>query len=152
MPPRVAKKLQDLPLPAGGYVLEEQVGFCLRLAMQRHTSIFMARMVEELTQPQFAALAKLHAIGPCSQNHLGRLVALDAATTKGVVDRLEARGFVSSVNVAHDRRRRVIGLTDLGLDVIRRAEAVAAAITADTLAPLPAEERAELVRLLSKIS
>ncbi len=70
----------------GSYVLDEQAGFLMRVAMQRHTSIFTSRMVEGLTQTQFAALAKLYEVGPCSQNHLGRLIYLDAATIKGVVD------------------------------------------------------------------
>jgi len=86
-------KLKVVATPAdaaehGRYVLDEQVGFLLRVAMQRHTSIFTSRMIEALTQTQFAALSKLHEVGPCSQNHLGRLIYLDAATIKGVVDRL----------------------------------------------------------------
>src|ERR1035441_5001577 len=67
----------------GRYVLDDQVGFMLRVALQRHTSIFTTRMIEGLTQTQFAALAKLAEVGPCSQNHLGRLIYLDAATIKG---------------------------------------------------------------------
>ena len=70
----------------------------MRVAMQHHTSIFTSRMIEGLTQTQFAALAKLYEVGPCSQNHLGRLIYLDAATIKGVVDRLHLRGFVSALN------------------------------------------------------
>jgi len=38
-------------------------------------------------------LAKLYEVGPCSQNRLGRLTAMDAATIKGVIDRLTKRGF-----------------------------------------------------------
>ena len=38
------------------YRLDDQVGFLLRVAMQRHTSIFMSRIVKGLTQTQFAAL------------------------------------------------------------------------------------------------
>src|SRR5712691_4916474 len=95
-------KLKVVPLapePAehGRYVLDDQAGFLMRVAMQRHTSIFTSRMVEALTQTQFAALSKLHEVGPCSQNHLGRLIYLDAATIKGVVDRLGARGFVTAL-------------------------------------------------------
>ena len=75
------------------YVLDDQVGFLMRVAMQRHTSIFTSRMIEGLTQTQFAALAKLYEVGPCSQNYLGRLIYLDAATIKGVVDRLHLRGL-----------------------------------------------------------
>ena len=59
------------PSEQGRYVLDEQAGFLMRIAMQRHTSIFTSRMIEGLTQTQFAALAKLYEVGPCSQNYLG---------------------------------------------------------------------------------
>ncbi len=88
------------------YALGEQVGFLLRIAMQSHTAIFTARMIEGLTQTQFAALAKLHEAGPCSQNQLGRLIYVDAATIKGVVDRLSAHGLVTALADSIDRRRR----------------------------------------------
>src|SRR6202140_2467611 len=80
------------------YVLDTQILFLQRVAVQRNTSIFTASMIEALRQTQFAALAKLHEVGPCSQNHLGRLIYMDAATIKGVVDRLGGRGFVTALN------------------------------------------------------
>ena len=108
-------------------------------------------MIEGLTQPQFAAMAKLYEVGPCSQNHLGRLIFLDAATIKGVVDRLGARGFVTALADPEDRRRRAVALTDRGRKVTQAAMIVAAEITAVTLAPLTKEERRTLVRLLNKL-
>jgi DNA-binding MarR family transcriptional regulator len=135
----------------GRYVLDDQVGFLLRVAMQRHTAIFMARMVEGLTQTQFAALAKLHEVGPCSQNHLGRLIYLDAATIKGVVDRLVARGFVIAASDPTDRRRRAVALTERGRQATEAAELVAAEITAATLEPLSEDERRDVARLLCKL-
>jgi DNA-binding MarR family transcriptional regulator len=113
------------PSARKGYVLNEQVGFLLRVAMQRHTAIFTSRMVEELTQTQFAI--------------------------KGVVDRLRARGLVATAGDANDRRRRAVTLTLAGRRVTEAAIVVAAQITAQTLAPLsPAEQRA-VVRLLKKL-
>lgn len=135
----------------GRYVLDEQVGFQLRVAMQRHTSIFTARVVEGLTQTQFAALAKLCEVGPCSQNHLGRLIYLDAATIKGVVDRLPGRGFVTALHDPKDRRRRAVTLTERGRQVTEAAQLVAAEITAATLAPLSEDERRMVVKLLKKL-
>src|SRR6266851_699659 len=135
----------------GSYVLDEQAGFLMRVAMQRHTSIFTSRMVEALTQTQFAALAKLLEVGPCSQNHLGRLIYLDAATIKGVVDRLSARGFVTTCNDPNDRRRRAVGLSDTGRRVSKAAVRIAAQITAATLAPLALGERRTIARLLKKL-
>lgn len=133
------------------YMLDQQVGFLLRIANQRHTAIFAARMIEGLTPPQFATLAKLREVGPCSQNKLGRLVYLDAATIKGIVDRLCARGFVLASDDPHDRRRRAVALTDHGRTVAEAAVKIAAEITTATLDPLDADERIEVVRLLKKL-
>ena len=143
-------------LPGGevapaGYQIDAQVGFLMRVAMQRHTSIFMGEMIEELTQTQFAVMAKLFDVGPCSQNHLGRLVYLDAATIKGVVDRLGLRGFITTGSDPSDRRRRAVSLTPNGTRVIEDAIKVAAGITAKTLVPLTADEQRVLLRLLKKL-
>lgn len=134
------------------YVLDDQVGFLMRIAMQRHTSIFMSQMIEGLTQTQFAALAKLYEVGPCSQNYLGRLIYLDAATIKGVVDRLHLRGFVTALNDPTDRRRRAVTLTDRGRRATEAAMLIAAKITAATLTPLTAEEQRVVVKLLRKLA
>jgi len=133
------------------YVLDDQVGFLMRVATQRHTAIFAARMIEGLTPTQFSALAKLYAVGPCSQNHLGRLIYLDAATIKGVVDRLGARGFITALADPKDRRRRAVALTERGREIIEAAIKVAAGITAATLAPLTPDEQVAVVKLLRKL-
>src|SRR5882672_11863958 len=122
---RRPKARRTKPARRARYVLDEQVGFLLRVAMQRHTAIFMSRMIADLTQTQFAALAKLFTAGPCSQNQLGRLIYLDAATTKGVVDRLEARRFITARQDTRDRRRRAIALTEGGRAVADAAIKVA---------------------------
>ena len=150
------EKLQVVVPPgeqaAQGYLLDEQVGFLMRVALQRHAAIFAERMIEGLTRTQFAALAKLHEVGPCSQNHLGRLIYLDAATIKGVVDRLGVRGFVTALADPKDRRRHAVALTERGRDVTQAAIKVGAEITAATLAPLTAQERRLVVELLKKLS
>jgi len=135
----------------GRYVLDDQAGFLMRVAMQRHTSIFTSRMIEGLTQTQFAALAKLYEVGPCSQNYLGRLIYLDAATIKGVVDRLHLRGFVTALNDPKDRRRRAVALTERGRTVTEAAMAVASDITTATLGPLTADEQRQITKLLRKL-
>lgn len=137
---------------AGAYALERQVGFLLRKTNQRHTAIFARRMIEDVTPTQWATLAKLNDLGPCSQNLLGRRTAMDAATIKGVVDRLIARGLVEARADAHDQRRRAIALTAEGAAFVARALPHAQAISEETLAPLDAVERTALERLLEKLS
>ena len=136
----------------GRYVLDDQVGFLLRVALQRHTAVFMTPIIEGLTQTQFAALAKLLDLGTCSQNELGRRIYLDAATIKSVVDRLVARGFVTAVNDPKDRRRRAVALTERGRQATEAAQLVAAEITAATLEPLSEDERKTVARLLKKLA
>ena len=133
------------------YQLDDQAGFLMRVAMQRHTAIFMSRMIDGLTQPQFAALAKLLEVGPCSQNHLGRLIYLDGATIKGVIDRLRARRLVTSQKDPQDKRRRAIALSESGRRTAEAAVTVAAEITAETLTPLTLDEQRAIVRLLKKL-
>jgi DNA-binding MarR family transcriptional regulator len=109
-------------------------------------------MIEGLTQTQFAALAKLYEVGPCSQNQLGRLIYLDAATIKGVVDRLNLRRLVTVVNDAEDKRRRAVALTARGREVTAEALQIASGITAATLSRLSEEEQIQLRQLLKRIS
>jgi DNA-binding MarR family transcriptional regulator len=132
-------------------VLEEQIGFILRQVNQRHTTIFANRIGDELTPTQWAALVKLREIGPCSQNFLGRLTAMDAATIKGVVDRLTKRRLTETTPDPEDSRRRLVALTAAGERLLRERVAAAAEITEMTLAPLAAADRATLLRLLKKL-
>ena len=133
------------------YHLQSQVGFILRKANQRHVSIFAAH-IGDLTPPQFAALAKLHDIGETSQNQLGTLIAMDAATVKGVIDRLKARGLVEVSKHEVDKRRLLVNLTPEGREAIERLIPLARAITEETLAPLTAKETATFLRLLAKLA
>ena len=137
--------------PDGGYHLQEQIGFVLRKANQRHLAIFSAR-IGDLTPPQFAALAKLHEVGETSQNQLGSLIAMDAATVKGVIDRLRARGLVEIGRHDADKRRLLVSLTAEGRGLIERLVPLAASITDETLAPLTRREAAMLLRLLGRIA
>ncbi len=133
------------------YVLEENVGFVLRQVTQRHVAIFSALMPGQLTPTQFAAMSKLHECGPCSQNRLGRLTAMDAATIKGVVDRLTRRGLTQTQPDPQDARLLVVSLTQAGEDLAAGTIAAARRITEETLAPLRLDEQALLLELLKKL-
>jgi DNA-binding MarR family transcriptional regulator len=133
------------------YVLEEQIGFILRQVWQRHAAIFAREIGINLTPTQWAALAKLSETGPCSQNQLGRLTAMDIATIKGVIDRLTARGLTETSADPGDGRRLLVSLTRTGQQLAEKAMPNALAISRETLAPLDAGERETLVALLAKL-
>jgi len=134
------------------YRLEEQVGFLLRRAQQRHTAIFAARIGKnQLTPTQFATLAKIFDEGTVSQNRLGRLTAMDPATMQGVIARLLDRGFIARTADPDDRRRAILRLTDAGRAAFLDAAPNGKVISKETLAPLDAKERATFLRLLAKL-
>ncbi|MFN4140885.1 MarR family winged helix-turn-helix transcriptional regulator [Aestuariivirga sp.] len=136
----------------GDYRLEEQVGFHLRRAGQRHAAIFASGMVEGLTPTQWAALVKLAELGSASQNLLGRETAMDAATIKGVVDRLGRRGLIATAPDPDDARRTRVSISPEGLKLVQRGIVPAQAITAETLKPLAPAERRLLLDLLGRIA
>ena len=133
------------------YRLDEQIGFLLRKANQRHLAIF-ARHIPDLTPPQFAVLARLWEVGETSQNQLGQLVAMDAATVKGVIDRLRARKLVQLSEHESDRRRVVVDLSAEGASLVEALLKDAERITAETAKPLTQRETATLLRLLARIA
>ena len=132
------------------YRLDDQIGFKLRVANQKHLEIFAASM-PDLTPRQFAVLAKLLEQGTVSQNHLGRLVAMDAATTKGVVERLLKKGYVAATQSPTDRRRLDISLTAAGETAARGALSIASEISARTARNLSERELQRLLALLDKL-
>ena len=141
------------PLPEDvDYLLDEQVGFILRKAYQRHMTIFGEHIVGGLTSMQFSTLYRLATEpGPVSQNALGRMVAMDAATTKGVVSRLLARELINSEPDQVDRRRYMLTTSEEGRALLAQALPQVKKITEETLSPLTADERDTLIRLLQKL-
>ena len=134
------------------YTLDEQIGFRLRLALQRHTAIFFFHMGIGLTQTQYAVLARLWESGESSQNELGRSAAIDSATIWGVVQRLQAAGLVATKAHPSDKRRRMVNLTGLGRATVNAAIVKARQSNEETLDPLTTTERKSLIALLGKLS
>ncbi len=143
--------MTDMPTDdTAPYRLDDQIGFKLRLANQKHLELF-ARMMPEVTPTQFAVLARLLAEATISQNQLGRLVGMDAATTKGVVDRLRAKGLIQRHKSTSDMRRLDISLTDAGRAFAAGAVQQAAQISAATTRNLTRREADRLLELLDKL-
>jgi len=133
-----------------GYRLNDQIGFKLRLANQKHLEIF-SRILPDTTPTQLAVLAKLNEVGPLSQNHLGRQVGMDAATAKGVVDRLARKRLISTTPSQTDRRRLIIALTASGRSLVEQMIPRALAASAATTGNLTPREHDRLCELLEKL-
>ncbi len=134
------------------YRLDDQIGYLLRLASQRHATIFQSQTIEGLTPTQFSALIRISEQGKCSQNRLGRLAAMDVATIKGVADRLRQKGLVVAESDPSDKRRTLISLSPAGVALVARMQAIGHSITTETLKPLTTAEQRSLSRLLRKLA
>ena len=132
------------------YRLDDQVGYKLRLASQRHLEIF-SQHLSDITPTQFSILARLYEVGETSQNQLGRLVAMDAATTKGVIARLLEKNLVEARADPNDARCLQISLTEAGRELTIDAIEKARKITEDTVANLNGHDVKRLLELLDKI-
>lgn len=140
------------PEAVSAYRLEEQIGYLVRRAHQRASAVFDAVMADfDVTPVQFAALAKLHDLGPTSQNLLGRLVGIDPSTMFGVAGRLTKRGLLQAAPDPADARVVRLDLTPEGRAVVEAMKALGGEVTARTLEPLTPEEGEVLKRLLARI-
>lgn len=148
--PSSASSLENQPQNLPGYELDNQIGYLLRLANQRHLEIFSDHM-PSLTPTQFSVLARLFEVGELSQNELGRRVGIDAATTNGVIERLVRKELIHSKADINDKRRLCISLTTQGLETTEKSILKARAITHETVGNLTATEATRLLALLKKL-
>ncbi|WP_127126815.1 MarR family winged helix-turn-helix transcriptional regulator [Georgenia sp. SYP-B2076] len=141
----------DMAGPDADYDLHSNIGYLLRRAHQLGSAAFQHADDTGLSVIQFATLASLVRSGPDSQNSLGRSVGSDAATTKGIVERLYRRGFVETHDDPTDRRMKTIAITDEGRAVYRRAVRASRESSEEILAPFSPGERTMLVEMLQRI-
>lgn len=80
---------------------EHSIGFMMKMITDRMSSLFAPRMQSMLTAPQCRVLMYLEACGggPVSQRDMGKYLGVSHTTVKGLLQRLEEKGFV---RIAHD--------------------------------------------------
>jgi DNA-binding MarR family transcriptional regulator len=99
----------------------------------------------------YALLAALAEFGPSSQATLGRRCGIDRSDVVAAVNQLADAGQVVRSPDPADRRRNVITVTDEGLRQLERVADALATVQDALLAPLSDDERATLVRLLTRV-
>ena len=100
---------------------------------------------------EFAVLEILLHKGPQPVNTIGRKILLTSGSMTAAINRLEAKKLVRRAADTHDRRSRLVCLTETGKRVITDAFKQHAADMEETMSALTAEERLELIRLLKKV-
>jgi DNA-binding MarR family transcriptional regulator len=99
--------------------------------------------LEELgiSQRDYCVLSAALSAGDLSQIRLAELCNLDKTTMVVTMDELEKAGLAERRPDAHDRRARIISVTDAGRQLVADAHKVVEHIYDDVLNSLPAKER-----------
>lgn len=130
-------------------------GHQIRRLHQISVAIFIAQARAagfDLTPVQYAALSVLHDHPGIDQATLAGLVAHDRVTLGGVVSRLESRGYIERRVKDGDRRARTMTLTERGRSLVRTIQPAMRATQEQIMAGLDEAERAELMRLMRKLT
>ena len=132
--------------------IDAMPGHRIRRLHQISVGIFLQELGDAgLTPVQFAALQTVADAPGVDQRTLAGSIALDTSTTGGVVDRLEARGWLERRTSPQDRRVRQLWLTDAGQAVLTQAVPAVQRAQEQILAPLDEADRQTFLRLLHRL-
>ncbi|WP_433040497.1 MarR family winged helix-turn-helix transcriptional regulator [Dactylosporangium sp. CS-033363] len=97
----------------------------------------------------YAVLATLIEDGPASQAQLSERTGIFRSDIVAVVNELVERGQAERAPNPADRRQNVVTVTRAGRTQFKRLDQLIAEAEEDMFGPLSADERAELVRMLT---
>ena len=125
----------------------------LVLAAQRDGARRLADSLRpaELTPSQAEMLGVLADSGPMSLTELGRRIVCENGSPSRTIDLLTRRGLVNRLQSPHDRRFVELEITEAGRTLLPTVVEGVRALDERISSALPAEERTELCRLLSRL-
>ncbi|MBZ4017436.1 MarR family winged helix-turn-helix transcriptional regulator [Streptomyces purpurogeneiscleroticus] len=127
-------------------------GYQVRRLYQAYLAVWVRAVDPTLTGPQFAVLTAVDAAPGHDQRSMASAVALDTSTMADVARRLENRGLLVRRTAADDGRRKLLYLTEEGERTLHDAHARARELDERLLAPYGADQRADLMELLTSLA
>lgn len=128
-------------------------GHLIRRAQQISTALFAEECAGfDLTPVQYAALAAIRAHPGVDATRLSQIIAFDRSTIGGVLERLEAKGWLLRTPSPDDKRVKLLRLTLEGERLLRAVEPAVRRVQQRLLDPLPPADRAAVLRLLAKLA
>ena len=100
----------------------------------------------------YLALGKIRDHPGTTQQELESALVLDANSVVLILNELEARQFSIRRRDPIDRRRHIVEITEAGRRALEKADKGREALEAELLAPLSADERKTLRRLLERVA
>jgi DNA-binding MarR family transcriptional regulator len=129
-----------------------QPGHLIRRAHQRAWAVFVAHARDvELTPVQYSALLTISLYPGIDATRMSELISYDRATIGNVVERMEAKGYLTRRADTRDRRAKKMILTARGEAAVAKVKRIAPGVADEILSPLNAAERVQLRKLMSKL-
>jgi MarR family transcriptional regulator, transcriptional regulator for hemolysin len=104
-----------------------------------------------VTRAQWQALANLRRIGPMTQAALAEMMEVETATIARLTDRLEAAGLIERKAEAHDRRVKLVTMTDKAAALMDEMGVIGQKLRDDMLVDLSPSELEGLIASLTTI-
>jgi MarR family transcriptional regulator, lower aerobic nicotinate degradation pathway regulator len=128
-------------------------GHLIRRAQQISTALFTDECAGfDLTSVQFAALCAIRANPDVDATRLSALIAFDRSTIGDVVERLEAKGWITRKASPQDRRVKLLRLLPAGARLLDQVAPAVRRVQERLLAPLAPRDRAAIIRLLAQLA
>jgi DNA-binding MarR family transcriptional regulator len=102
-----------------------------------------------LSMPQFSLLMQMHYKGACGMSEVSDRFEITPAAASQLVDKLVQNGFVQREEDPHDRRAKLLNLTDKGRELIQRGIEERYRWVDELAGKLTAEERAQVSEALN---
>ena len=136
-----------------GIALHETPGHLLRRAQQRAVDLFVQAVGEQgLRPPQFALLLAAYQNPQANQSELVRLTGIDRSTAADMITRLAGRGLIRRVRTEADGRANRLSVTATGVAAVEAAADRVERAQENIVAPIPAGQRAQFLKNLSRIA
>jgi DNA-binding MarR family transcriptional regulator len=100
----------------------------------------------------YRLLAALEEFGPRSQADVGRDTGIDRSDVTAALTELEARGLVERTVDQANRRRKIVTITERGVERLRELDGVIDGVQEEFLGPLTEPERREFLGLLARLT
>jgi len=135
------------------FILTNAPGHLFRRCQQRAVDLYTEEVGEDGPTPrQFAVMLTIDQNPGLSQVTLVGLTGIDRSTIAEILTRLVRRGLVRRTRLDNDQRVNALYLSDKGQASVAAAVPGVERAQRRILAPIPREERASFLRMLTLLS